>query len=97
MIETLVPLNKNLQAWMMQHGISTIVLHCMQHLLHFPLVYVDTTHNLPTFPKCAFSVLADAVIFHAHGVDEYLRKTDILEVNLFAFAYRVLHDDFSPI
>ena len=37
------------------------------------------------------------IVFHMYKYNTCLNDTKIVEVNLFAFAYRLFHEDFSPI
>ena len=55
-------------------------------------------HSIPS--KTRDDVLFSNVDLHVHGLHKKKRSRSyakILEVNLFAFAYRLFHRDFSPI
>ena len=57
-------------------------------------ILVSCNHHItPCFAKCKFTKSS----IPQHCVKELLIYTKILEVNLFAFAYRLFHRDFSPV
>ena len=52
---------------------------------------------LPKYTKFIYTVHMYSGITSGRALDGELLYTKILEVNLFAFAYRLFHRDFSPI